>query len=266
MPRRSIDALLRTTQAYCTQLCDKHTLDFGIAYYCDRYPRVAELNQFREVVLEPPVDSAAAVRQAEDWFRAKGIRCSRWATAGGEAAPLLVKSLAAHGYEPVQLAVFVLTRWVDGSPPSDVRVVPARAMRAAWSELLVGETTGLDERAREETQAARLERLDNPQYDGFVALVDGRPAGRCALFQVGDLARVMDLRVGPGFVIARVGQALVRHALALAKRLMMKNNYVLARPEDAERIALLESLGFERDGDIVEFVRADAPEASGGLD
>ena len=38
--------------------------------------------------------------------------------------------------------------------------------------------------------------MNDPNFDLFLAMVDGQPAGRCALYQVGDIARVTDLAVG----------------------------------------------------------------------
>ena len=82
-----------------------------------------------------------------------------------------------------------------------------------------------------------------------------QPAGRCALYQVGDLARVMDLTVLPAFDGRDVERALTTHVLALARRLTMRHIFLQIADDDATRRDAFERAGFVPDGTIAEFAR-----------
>jgi N-acetylglutamate synthase-like GNAT family acetyltransferase len=98
------------------------------------------------------------------------------------------------------------------------------------------------------------ERLDDPQLDMFVAMIDQQPAGRCGLYQVGDIARVMDLVVRSDYENRGVENALTAHALAYAKRIGMRNICLQIDTHDAQR-TWFEHAGFIENGQLVEFHR-----------
>ena len=83
MQRNTVSALLRATQAYCQQLCDKETLEHGIAFFSARYPLLPDVNQFREVVIDSAEHIPRVFDETERWFEGHGLSCLRWATAGG---------------------------------------------------------------------------------------------------------------------------------------------------------------------------------------
>jgi len=255
MERNSVNSLLRCAQAYCNQLCDKHTLDYGIVYYCERFPEVPELNQFREVVIERDADIEAAFAQASQWFAKSGLACYRWAPAQGAGPAALSDLLTARGYTSWTGRAFRLTRWVELEPAQNVRVLPARAMRRAYRETLDAAPPKTGSIWSPRVAEACEERLDDPSFDMFVALVDKQPAGRCALYQVGDLAQVRDVSVTPEFADRGVERALLSHVLALAKRLTMRNVLATVATDDERRSAWFADAGFVEDGAIEEFRR-----------
>lgn len=255
MELNTVNSLLRCTQAYCNQLCDKHTLDYGIVYYSERFPEVPELNQFREVMIADEDDVAAAFAQTATWFTENQIECYRWAPALGKASDALAKLLEERGFDRYTDCAFRLTEWVELEAATDVRVLPARAMRSAYRETMEAVPPRTGASWSSHVAEACEERLDDPSLDMFVALVGKQPAGRCALYQVGDLAQVRDVTVLPSFADRGVERALLGHVLALAKRLAMKNVLALAEADDAVRAAWLEHAGFVQDGTIVEFRR-----------
>lgn len=254
--RTTVGALLRSAQAFCGQLCEKETLDFGIAYYCPRFPALPEVNQFREVLIDDPRHVSAAFEQAESWFVSRGLRCRRWAPAGGKAVPELRSFLEDRGFRPRTWTAMVLSRWTEGTVAEGLRLVPARAVRAAFHETFLRSDRGTPAE-REALAEAYSERLDDPSMDMFVALVGGEPAGRAALHQVGDIGRILDLTTLPAFAGRGVEEALLCHVLALGKRLMMKLVCTQVEHDNAPRRRLLESAGFVPDGEIIEFDRAD---------
>jgi N-acetylglutamate synthase-like GNAT family acetyltransferase len=149
----------------------------------------------------------------------------------------------------------VLVNWVDIEAAHDVRVLPARAMRAALRKTFLEADLPCPNEIRRLRADACEERLDDPQFDMFVAVVNGQPAGRCALYQVGDIARLTDLAVPAPFARRGVAAALAASVLTLARRLAVPNVCLQVDSSDAARRAWFESVGFAADGSFVEFTR-----------
>jgi len=255
MQRSSVDSLLRTSQAYCQQVCDKQTLEYGIAFYSERFPRVAEANQFREVWIDDPARIPEAFDEAEAWFAERELRCRRWAPAGGQASDEVMTYLADRGFALRTYRTMMLTQWVDMPFDGEVRILPARAMRAAFRTTLEHMPGLVSPQEREQAVLAMEERLDDPPYDMFVALQQNKPVGCCALYQVGDVARVMDLTVADGAVGDQIADGLLAHVLGLARRLAIKHVYTQVPVENAERHVLFARVGFVADGELIEFER-----------
>jgi len=260
--RTTVGSLLRSTQAFCIQLCDKQTLDFGIAYHCARFGDLPEVNQYREVIATEPSDVSVAFDEAERCFGEAGLTCHRWAPADGRASDALAGFLVGHGFVQRAFTAMRLAAWTDLEPRDAVRILPARAMRSVFRDTYLHAGAPADPLRRERLADLYGERLDDPQFDMFVALIDKQPAGRCALYQVGDIARIMDLSVMPGMADRGVERTLLAHLLALAKRLAMRNVCTLIDANDAARIELARRAGFVEDGTIVEFHRE--PGEAGG--
>lgn len=252
----TVGSLLRSTQASCLQLCEKETFDCGIAYYGEAFPTVADVNQFREVVTSDPSRIPEAFEQAERWYRERNLVCHRWAPADGQPTDELAAFLAEQGFTQQTYVVMKLAQWLEPNNVEGIRVLPARAMRAACHASLVAPDV-TDERCMSSMEAESIaERLNDPPFDLFVALVHKQPAGHAALYQVGDIGRVMHLGVGRDFADAGVERALLAHVLTLAKRLVLRVVCAQVHSADTVREAWFHAAGFERDGSIVEFDRA----------
>ncbi len=254
MTATTVGSILRSTQAFCGQLCDKQTLRHGIAYYCPRFPRLGEVNQFREIVVNDPRRLEEAWQECETFFAAQGLQCGRWAPAEGWAGDAMRAFLADRGFRRRTYAVMALTRWPEAESPPRVRVLPARAVRRIYEQWLAARDDAASDRVR-----AALDRLDDPQYDMFVALAGKKPIGRCALYQVGDIARVMDLDLAPEPSADEAADALLLHVLALARRLAMRNICLQLDADDAAQRDRFERFGFEAVGTVEEFQRDPSP-------
>lgn len=252
--RSTVGSLLRSTQAYCGQISAKETLDEGIAYYNEAFRDLPEANQFREVMIDDDRRIPVVFASVERWFSERGLTCHRWAPAGGQRDSSLSDHLSDHGFRVLHYTALVLTRWVDLQPDPSIRVLPARAMRAAYHATVVAGESRHQLAATMLADAAER-RLDDPQYDTYVALIDNAPAGRCSLYQVGDIARVMDMAVLPAFAQGDVERALLGHALVLAKRLEMRFVCVQVDAGADRCLQLFVSAGFVADGEIVEYER-----------
>ncbi|MDO8629735.1 MAG: hypothetical protein Q7R41_04520 [Phycisphaerales bacterium] len=256
MDRTTVGSLLRSTQALCLQLCQKQTLDYGIAHFSERFAALPDANQFREVLIDDPARIPDAFAQADAWFTERKLVCHRWSPAGGQSDDALAMFLASRGYRPRPLTAMILVGWRELAPAPDVRVVPARALREMLRRSYLDDDTPPTAKARELLAESYNERMDDPQLDLFVATIDRRPAGRVALYQVGDIARIVDLTVLPAFVDRGVEYALLGHALALAKRLALPSILAQVAENATTHRRWLTDAGFVEDGRIVEFERS----------
>lgn len=266
MQGMSVGWILRSSQAFFDQLCARETLQYGIAFYSERYAALADGAQFREVLIEEPARVPDAFAEAEAFFAARAMTCHRWTPAMGAAPPGLAEFLAARGFAARPRHAYLLTQWVERPVEAGIRVLPARAMRSAFERLLIeapdtaaGVPTAQDAGTTLPADLATeawLERLDEPQMDVTVALVQGRPAGRCVLFQTGDIVRVLGPAVAPAHANDGVAEALLAHALATARRLALAHVCTQLDAADTAGHRLFESFGFVRDGVIEEFERS----------
>ncbi len=257
----SIDALSavrRASQVHYEQMCERRTLSCGIAFYSHPYAALPWMNQVREVVLPPGRTMQEAYDEVEACFAELGLACQRWVPAATQAPEPLEEFLAARGFITERRLTMLLVRAAEFTPRPDVRILPARAMRKAYAEL-VGSDTRYAPDFREDLVASHLDRLDDPQYDLFVAQLEGRLVGRGALFQVGDIARVENLVVDEAYRGQGIGRTLMAHLTALARRLAMRSTCLEVIGDEARLRRLYESCGFEAGPTYVQFQKPPAP-------
>lgn len=132
-----------------------------------------------------------------------------------------------------------------------IRVLPARAMKKAYRATFDGSRDA----ASAEAVRAGIARLDDPNYDSFVAMVGDVPAGRAAYLEVGDIARLADVFVLPEFRRRGVGRALAARFAQLARRLTPRVAVASCDCEDAAAVAFLERCGFAAVGTLTAFDR-----------
>jgi len=250
----TISSILRVTQAYCLQLCDKQTLDYGICYYATDFPPLPQANQFREVVVDDDVALAMVYEQAEAWFAECKLTCHRWAPAYGQPIDRLAAFLHEKGFARQTYHAMQLTQWGALDVPENVRIIPARAMRKAFREMVLHEPDSEHSGDPALHVQATESRMDDPAYDAFIAMMDHEAIGRCSLYQVGDIACVMDFDVADIPDASVVEPALLTHVLTLAKRLALRT--ICTQLEvNSPKIELLKRAGFEVQGEFVEFHR-----------
>jgi GNAT superfamily N-acetyltransferase len=244
-------AVARSDQAYARQLTEREPFDFGVAYRCADYPQLPDANQCREVLFgSTPPD--VVLKQITDHYQAHQLRCLRWVAAADQPDEALGDLLRPHGYRRREFLAMGLARQVNVPGRDEVRIVPARAMRAALSEVLMA-----NERFAESVCTMRAEalgdRLDDPRLEVFVALLDDRPAGCAGLMEVGDIGRIKELFVAPGCRRTGVGRSLLRHVLRLTRRLALQQVCLQISADSTVAIALFEQCGFEPAGTLVQF-------------
>ncbi len=253
MQRSSLSSILRSNQAYCELLCEKQTLTWGIAFHSQRWSGFPQVNQFREVVIPDDQQIPEAYEAAEAFFAEQHLTCRRWAPAEGQPDGALGRYLEGIGYRRRETTTLALGAWPEATTRrTDLRILPARPMRAAYRATF---DSGADH-APIEADAA-IERLDDGRLEAVVIMDGDEPMGRAALFEVGDIGRLVDVYVVPQARSRGAAKAMVAHLLAVARRLAV--GIVCAQVDSADQAAMafFQGCGFVRDGTICEF---DAPE------
>ncbi len=253
MATPTLASLLRADQAYYAQISRTRSLDKGIAFTSDAFPVVAEANQFREVWVDPADDLSAVFAAVDTNFGKLGLSCQLWAPSADGSTEGLEPFLLDRGFSRRNITAMALRSHTATLIGEAIRVLPARAMRKALRLIHEAEYKGLEASEREMFIEAALERLNDHRLDEFVALRTGEPAGRCALFQIGDVGRVCGLFVLPAHRRCGVGQALLSQSLKLARRLQLRLVCVPVLSDNEAALGLLQRCGFERDGMTREY-------------
>jgi GNAT superfamily N-acetyltransferase len=251
-----VSAVRRAEQAYCEQVTQAETLDFGVAFTSGAFPHSADGNQFREVQLGgTPI--AEAFEAVERYYAQRNLTCFRWVPAMNEPLDAYDAFLPSRGFIRRDRLALVMADWPATAPPDPaVRIIPARAMRRAYRATFLDPG---DSRWSEESKGRMAdeaeERMNDANYDVFVAMLGDRPAGRVGYHEVGDIAALRDLYVVQAVRRAGVGRALTMHVVMLAKRLSPRLLVTSLADDEPPGSRYVGRIGFVPVGRMAEFDR-----------
>lgn len=251
-------AVRRSNQQYYEQISHRETLDCGYAYNNAEYAHLPECNFLGEVSFR--LAGPDAFETVEAFYREKGLTCACWVPAADQPPEQVAEMLAPHGFARRESIAMLH----DGSRPpaaadESLRVIGARAMRRAYTRICT-ERFADYQSPTDELVAAQLERLNDPQYDAFVAMLADEPAGTITVHQVGDIGRIRDIFVVPALRRRGVGLALVAFALATAARWSLRTICTAISVENTIGRTLLTRVGFMEGATIVSFCRPNTGE------
>jgi ribosomal protein S18 acetylase RimI-like enzyme len=249
----ALSAVRRTNQVFHELLSERVTLSCGVAFVCPRYAALPGANQLREMIIPPGRSMASIFEEVQAFFTSRGLVCRRWVPAADQPVEPVEAFLAERGFEPHRRTVMALQEHVDLATNPDVRVLPARAMRAAVRELMANDDYFVPE-VRELAAEAVLDRLDDPRYEMEIAMLQGRPAGHAALLEAGDIGAIYSMVVLEPFRRQGVGRTLMKHLLSLSRRLALRATVLEVDGDDPVASALYEQCGFKSAGHYTEFL------------
>ena len=225
-------------------------MEFGVAHSSVSFPTVLGANQLRDAWLVE-VDAATAYERAETYYRERNLTCLAWTPAVDQAMEPIEALLMPKGWRRVDSLAMHMTDWSALDAPSDqaIRVLPARAMPKALRRSLT--ESGASE---EETNAA-FERLNDSNYDAFVAMSGDQPVGRAAYLEVGDIGRLAELFVAPARRGQGIGRGLLFHVMQLVRRLGPRAFVASVPTGDDPGASFLQRTGFSQAGTLTQFVR-----------
>lgn len=249
----ALSAIRRSNQIFHEQLAERATLSCGIAFTCTRYPRLPGVNQVREVVIPAGGSMASCFEEVDAYYRERGLLCDRWVPASTQPSEPVEAFLASKGFQARRKNVMEFRQAVDIPANPDVRILPARAMRAAV-RAIVTEDVFFAPELREAAADATLDRLDEPRYDMLVAMLGGRAVGFGALLEAGEIGGIYSVVVLEAFRRRGIGRTLMKHLVALSRRLALRTTVLEVDGGNAAAEALYHACGFEPAGHYVEFV------------
>jgi ribosomal protein S18 acetylase RimI-like enzyme len=255
-----LSAVRRSGQFYFEQITDQHTLSSGIAHCSAEYPLLAECNHLREVILPQSGTLADFYDEVQAFYADRNLTCHRWVPAADTPIEPLEAFLTRHGYVTRRKTCMVWADDIDLPTRDDVRILPGRPMRQALRDLRLTDDR-FDQQVRAQLADSRLERMDDPTYDAFVAMQGKSPVASGVLIQVGDIARVENIFVGPSHRRQGIATHLMHDLLALARRLAMRITVLETESDNHPAIALYQRCGFTQAGSYVQFI---APEVQAG--
>lgn len=136
-------------------------------------------------------------------------------------------------------------------------VIPARAAQQLYADLCV-EWIRADKHEPAMVASMSLH-LDDPKFEGLLALHDGRPVAMAGLQSRGEAGRIEDVYVTPDHRRRGIGGAMVERVLDLAARAQLRDVFVVTSPFNVRARALYERIGFTPLGVYTVFVAPDAP-------
>ncbi|MEP0848474.1 MAG: GNAT family N-acetyltransferase [Phycisphaerae bacterium] len=253
-------AVRRSDQVLVEQIAVREALACGYAYANADFPSVPQCHVLTEVMLEG--DCSAVVETVDGYYRGRGARCGRWAPARGQPVEPLEALLRPAGFVRVESVALGYAPRVAPQPSGRFRILSGRAMSRAYASM-VRERSAPHGGLAAALAAVQLERLDDAQYEPFVALDGDQPVGMAALLHVGEIGRVCDVFVSPRARQRGVASDLVACALRTALRWSIPMICAKAARDDAAGAALLRRAEFEECGTIAALVRPEFFEVGG---
>ncbi len=254
-----LSAVRRSEQARCQQIATWESLECGTAFFASEFRLLSDANQLRDAWLVG-ADAEKIYRDVEEYYADRQLICHAWTPALGQPDDAVAALLEPRGWQRREYAALVLTSDVPAhDSDAVVRILPARAMRKAYDQLLQLETGG-----EAQANAAAFRRLDDSHYEAFVAVENHTPLGRIAYLEVGDVARLAEFFVRTDVEDAdRIRADLMTHFLQIARRLLPRLLVARARVDDDAMLKCLRLFGFEEAGRLPQYER---PTGEGGGD
>ncbi len=247
-----LSAARRSEQVWWEQICEWESLDYGVAYTCERYPSLTDAQQLRDVWLAD-IDGCVAFDRAESYYSERNLTCCVWTPASGQEEAPVSAIMAEKGWRREDLVVLGLEQ-LDQGPTNltlgDVRVLPARPMRRSYRTFLESIHAG-DESACN----AAFDRLDDASYEVLLAVRDGEAVGRIGYHDVGDVGRIREFSISSDDGIDDLRRLLLAHFLLRARRLSPRVIVACCLDTNPSEITFLNDCGFIEAGRLVRFRR-----------
>lgn len=235
---------------YCAAGTTAEQIDLGLAVCSPQFGRVFDANRLFMARVPRGADADSMWRATREHYAARGSRCWRVTMArlatDAERTPL-AELLIREGWREIRLDVMRLERRTTPPRPHDFKIVSARAALRLYEPFAREAAASVQPQLAD----ASIARLDDPQYDALVAIVDGRVVARAALMTSGGLGLIEQVRVLDAYQGRHIGRAVVEAAIELCARAQFKHVVLTVDPANTVARNLYASLGFAKLGEEI---------------
>ena len=251
--RPTTDALVRVIkhhdQILARTACEEIQLDAATVYTNADRPNVHQCNFAADLTIPEGLSGDQVIDQVLEHFHSVGLRCFILSTADATWSEDLAGAADQRGFVRNEAAIDQLQRDTQADTPMvTLQVLPARAVYVPFRTFAMAaavESYGADERTASDLAGRKVDLLDEPRLEMFVARLDGRIVGSASVNTVGQTGVIDHVYTLEAYRRRGVARALMTHALDHCRRAMFES-VILKRTIDLPARSLYESLGFEQ--------------------
>ncbi len=240
---------------FCAAGTDVEQIDLGLAVCSPHLSRVFDANRIFLARVPRGMQAEQLWQSAQDCYAKRNSRCwrvmlSRLA-ADDEKLPL-VEVLKRQGWREKRCDILRLEQ-ASARHEHTYKIISARAAMRLYEPFAREAAASIQPQLAD----ASIARLDDPQYEALVAIVDGKIVARAALMTSGEVGLIEQVHVLEAHRGQGYARAVVQAAIDLAGRAMFKHVMLACEPNNMIAQNLYASLGFKKLGDEVSFCDPD---------
>ena len=250
-PQRVLALADQAYADYCSAGRETEQVDLGLAICTPKYPRVHDANRLFFARVPRGADAEELLADAERHYVTRGSTLQRLMLARlapkAETVPLL-ELLRRRGWRELHFDIMRLDR---ASPLRErtCRIISARSAMRLYDAFAREAAASIEPQLAD----VSIERLDDPQYEALVAIVDGRVVARAALMTSGEVGLIEQVKVLDAYRRRGLGRAVVEAAIELCMRAQLKHVLLTVGTHNEVAKRLYASLGFTKLGEEVTF-------------
>jgi hypothetical protein len=250
-----IRAAKRADVILLRMVAEETFLDGATAYISQAHPALREANAAFDLRIPPEGDAKRIIDGLLAAFAEAGATCFSCDSSEADWPAPLAEALAARGYQPRAFAIAELTAY---APPSTIdeklQIIPGRAAYHELRGLYAQREEHAGNPAAQDAAQARVDQLDDPRVDLFLARRDRQPVGLASLLTLGNIGVVLDLFTAPSCEDPAVLHTLAAHLIDHCMRAQFEQVIARFEPDDT-RAAFFAGLGFKLAGQYVRYGR-----------
>lgn len=250
-PQRILALADQAYADYCAAGTTSEQIDLGLAVCSPQFHRVFDANRLFFARVPRGLDAKQMWTDAKRHFESRGTRL--WRLMLSRLAPEnetkpVIDVIEEEGWRELRFDIMRLSHATSRSA-SGFRVVSARAVMGLYEPFARAAAASIQPQLAD----ASIARLDDPQYDALVVVVDNRVVARAALMTSGEVGLIEQVHVLQNYRGRGIGRAVVEAAIDLCARAQFKHVVLTVEQTNDVAMKLYASLGFTKLGEEITF-------------
>jgi ribosomal protein S18 acetylase RimI-like enzyme len=135
---------------------------------------------------------------------------------------------------------------------ASLSIIPGRAGYLKYEEISRLSAARWPDAAAQLLEAS-MQRLDDPHWDCWLALADGKSVGRAGVLSAGDTGLIESVFVSDSFRRNGVAIALLNRLIDVCARSQFRQVFLQVAGDNSAAQSLYQQIGFEKIGQITQF-------------